>query len=133
MKRRLPAPPSHLSNAAKTWWRAVVLDFELADHPRMQLQAACEAWDRMQGARHILAAEVITFRDDRGNPRSHPAVSIEKDARIAFLRALRELDLDAGEPSEAPRPPGLRSNRGSERCRRSGERAKRETFRRSGG
>ena len=44
----------------------------------------------------------------------HPAVAIERDARIAFLRAVRELALaDAGEPTEIrpPRPIGRYAGR----------------------
>jgi len=77
------------------------------------LQALCEAWDRLQGAREIIAREGAVFADDRGNPRAHPAVAIERDARVAVARLVRELDLDAG-PTRPDRtgPPALRSNSG---------------------
>ena len=111
VKRRAPTPPKHLSDRAKSWWKSVHASFELEEHHCHLLRLACESLDRCEEAREILAREGITFRDDRGNVRAHPAVAIEKDARIAAARLIRELDLDVEPPAESPRPPGLRSNR----------------------
>lgn len=113
MKRRGPAAPGHLAEPTKTWWRSVTSDFDLEPHHLHLLRLACEALDRAEQARVVLQAEGITIKDDRGNTRAHPAVAIEKDARTAFARLLRELDLDTEAPaSERSRPPALRSNRG---------------------
>ncbi|WP_199192757.1 P27 family phage terminase small subunit [Allosphingosinicella deserti] len=107
-----PEPPTHLSASAVEWWCAVMRDYTLEPHHLRLLQAACEAWDRMGQARDALAAHGgLTFTDERGTIRAHPAVAMERDARVAFARLVRELDLDAGAPSEAPRPPALTSNR----------------------
>ena len=47
-----------------------------------------------------------------GSPKARPKVAIERDARVAFARLVRELDLDVAPPPEpSGRPPGLRSNR----------------------
>ncbi|MEJ7714176.1 MAG: hypothetical protein WKF40_00095 [Thermoleophilaceae bacterium] len=51
-----------------------------------------------------LAQHGTTYTDRFGQPRARPEVNIERDARIAFARLLRELDLD-GEPAPDPRPP----------------------------
>jgi P27 family predicted phage terminase small subunit len=99
-----PTPPAHLTRAAKKLWRQVLADYELDPHHLEMLAAALQAWDRMNEAREILAAEGVTYRDRFGAPRKHPAVSIEENARTAFLRSLRELDLD-GEPLPDPRLP----------------------------
>ena len=114
MTKRSPEPPQHLSASCSTWWKTVVTDFKLEDHHLRLLQLACEAWDRCQQAREILARESITFRDDRENIRPHPAITIEKDARTAFARLVRELDLDTEPPvpTGRSRPPALASNRG---------------------
>ena len=90
----------------------VLRDYALEPHHLRLLQAACEAWDRMGQARQALADHGrLTFTDERGTIRAHPAVAMERDARTAFARLVRELDLDAGAPSETPRPPALHSNR----------------------
>lgn len=90
----------------------MVENYVLEPHHLKLLQLAGESWDRCQQAREILAAEGITFKDDRGNVRAHPAIAIEKDARIGYARLLRELDLDVEAPkSDRVGPPGLKSNR----------------------
>jgi P27 family predicted phage terminase small subunit len=108
----LPMAPEHLSAEAQHWWRQVVADFDLDHHHLMLLQCACEAWDRMVEAREIIAEEGITVQGVHG-PKTHPAVGVERDARTAFARLIRELDLDEPQPSPGPymRPPALRSNR----------------------
>lgn len=106
-------PPTHLSPEAAGWWRDVTTDYDLAPHHVRLLQAACEAWDVMRAARLALADHGgLTFTDTNGSIRAHPAVAMQRDARVAFARLVRELDLDvAGTPAEAPRPPALTSNR----------------------
>lgn len=107
-----PRPPSHLSEEACEWWRSVVSDYDLEAHHLRLLQAAAESWDRMQQARQALADHgSLTFTDSSGNLKAHPAEAIERNARTGFARLVRELDLDAGAPSERGRPPALASNR----------------------
>jgi len=69
----------------------------LEEHHVRLLTLAAEAWDRAQEARVALAQHGTTYTDRFGQPRARPEVNIERDARIAFARLLRELDLD-GEP-----------------------------------
>ena len=53
-----------------------------------------------------------------GGLRPHPCVGIERDARLAVARLVRELDLDVEPPvSERIGPAGLRSNRGGRHAR----------------
>ena len=109
----LPQPPDHLSADAAAWWREVLRDYSLEPHHVRLLQLACEAWDRARQAQAELTAHgALTFRVERGTIRAHPAVAMERDARTAFARLVRELDLDTGPPAEARRPPAIISNRG---------------------
>lgn len=109
---RTPPAPKHLRPATKRWWSNVVGTYLLEEHHLRLLQLAGEAWDSAQQARETIRKEGQSYQDRFGAPRLHPAVNVERDARLAFARLIRELDLDI-EPSSGagPRPPGLRSNR----------------------
>lgn len=107
-----PSAPPHFTDTTADWWDSVVRDYDLEGHHLRLLQSAGEAWDRMQQARQALADHgALTFTGANGDLKIHPAVAIERDARIAFARLVRELDLDAGAPAERSRPPSLLSNR----------------------
>jgi P27 family predicted phage terminase small subunit len=110
-------PPPHLSPSAREWWLTTVESYVLEPHHLRLLQLCCESWDRCQQAREILLAEGLTVQTAAG-VKAHPAVAIERDARLATARILRELDLDSGPPvSERRGPPSLFSNRGGNRAR----------------
>ena len=104
-------PPAHLAPETADWWCAVLGDYELEAHHLRLLRLACEAWDRCQQAREILDRDGLTVPTGDGGLKAHPAIGIERDARTAFARLLRELDLDAEPPPDRARPPALRSNR----------------------
>jgi P27 family predicted phage terminase small subunit len=108
----LPAAPLHLSPATQDWWRQIVADYDLEVHHLKLLESACDAWDRMTTARATVLRDGLMVEGDRG-PKQHPCVGIERDARIAFARLIRELDLDSPVPAPGPYhpPPALRSNR----------------------
>jgi P27 family predicted phage terminase small subunit len=108
-----PEPPSHLSPSAVQWWRTTVDRYELEEHHLRLLQLTCEAWDRAQAARERLELEGLTTAGREGGIRPHPCVAIERDARLAVARLLRELDLDTEPPAPArAAPPAIFSNRG---------------------
>jgi P27 family predicted phage terminase small subunit len=111
-------PPSHLTAAAKRWWGSIAREFELEDADVLRLTTAAEAWDRCAQARRALAKRGTTFTDRFGQPKPRPEVAIERDARIGFLRALRELGLDAVPTADQSRPPAIRP-RGNLRIARS--------------
>ena len=93
--------------------------YELEHHHLRLLQLCCEAWDRGQAAREQLAKEGLTVSGAQG-VRAHPCISIERDARLAVARLVRELDLDVTPPvPERIAPPPLSSNnRGAGRARK---------------
>jgi P27 family predicted phage terminase small subunit len=108
-----PQAPSHLSPSARQWWETTVQDYVLQEHHLRLLQLACEAWDEAQKARAQLEREGLTVPGREGGVRPHPCVAIERDARLAVARLVRELDLDTEPPvSERNGPPAIFSNRG---------------------
>lgn len=112
MTKRNDEAPAHLARTTKTWFLKVRAEYVLQDHHVRLLTLAGEAWDRCAQARQVIDAEGLTYTDRFEAPRARPEVSIERDSRLAFVRLIRELDLDIEPPSdERSRPPPLRSNR----------------------
>lgn len=104
-------PPKHLQKGTARWFKSVVDEWNLEDHHIRILTLAAEAWDQVQTCREVIAAEGHTYRDRFQQPKERPEVSIMHNARLAFARLVRELDLDFDGGSDAGRPPALRSNR----------------------
>jgi P27 family predicted phage terminase small subunit len=102
-----PKAPPHLKAATRRWWGEVTSSYELEPHHLKLLQVAAEAWDRLQEAREVLRKDGIVVADRYGSPKNHPALSTERDSRIGFVRAVRELDLE-GEQLPDPRQPRRR-------------------------
>lgn len=97
--------PRHLAAQTREWVRGVIADYDLDPHHFKILVKAAEAHDRGEEARKLLKVDGIVITDRFGTKKAHPAVAIERDARTAFMRAVRELALDVAEPPEAPRAP----------------------------
>jgi phage terminase small subunit len=99
--------PAHLAADTRRWVEQITADFELESFHFRTLIKAAEAHDRGEEARKILKADGIVITDRFGTKKAHPAVAIERDARVAWMRAIREIGLDV-EPPEAPRAPRTR-------------------------
>ena len=98
--------PKHLSVQARGLFEYISETFALETQDYMRLRAACEAWDRLQAARRRIAKDGDYVLDRFDQLKAHPAVAVERDARVGFLRALREMGLDVLEDTtEAVRPP----------------------------
>ena len=102
--------PTHLMPKTRQWFTDVVKAYELEEHHCRLLTVAGEEWDAMTKARGITDRLGLTFNDRFGQPKARPEVAIARDARIGFMRALRELALDVSAPDSA-RPPGLAAGR----------------------
>jgi len=100
---KVPRAPAHLSKAARKWWSGVMADYLIEDHMIPTVTCAAQAFDRMEQARVILVKDGLTV-DCRDGKKTHPAVGIERDSRLAYLRAVRELCLsDAPDETRVPR------------------------------
>lgn len=95
-------PPKHLARSVDLW-RSTVDEFELESHQLELLRRCCEASDTADAAGEVVRAEGVTVLDRFGAARAHPAVAVERDARLAVARLLRELRL--GEEPADSRPP----------------------------
>ncbi len=104
--KRGPSPPKHLSDESKALWRRLCGEFDFTDVDLQRLRCACESKDRMDAARETLDELGTVYLDRFQAPRARPEIAIERDSRLSYLRALRELGLDL-EDIEAPRPPAM--------------------------
>ena len=102
-----PIPPAHLRETGTAYWCAVVGTYELEDHHLAILATAAEALDRAAEAREVIEKSgVLLLPKSGGMVRLNPAVRVERDAQMVFLRAQKELGLDLEPPGPVGRPPG---------------------------
>jgi phage terminase small subunit len=99
-----PRAPQYLSKGSRAFWRHVIGVYEFEPHHVKLLTLLCEALDRGERARQAIASDGAYLPDRFGQLKAHPAVAVERHARIAAVRLTRELDLD-GSPEPDPRPP----------------------------
>ncbi len=99
MANKLPTAPAHLRPETARWWESVVNEFYIPPDRLRILTVAAEAWDTATAAREVLAESGMTYLDRYENPRPRPENAILRDARLCFLRAVRELNLDSS-PAE---------------------------------
>jgi P27 family predicted phage terminase small subunit len=103
----VPAP-KHLSARGRRLWRDLICTYSLDDPAGLELlRRACEASDRADQARDVLAKEGLTVATRFGEVRVHPAVAVERDSRNALRQLLRELRVT--EPPTEDRIPRLGS------------------------
>lgn len=107
-KHKLPKPPQELSDEAQALWLRLVEEFVIEDAAGLAiLDRACEAFTRMKQATRLLDAEGLVVLDRWKQPKPHPAVSIERDSRAAFLQGVKSLRLDLEPLNHGPgRPSG---------------------------
>jgi hypothetical protein len=88
----------------QVWWRTVAVGYVLEPHHYLLLEAGCNAWDLMEGARLEIAKEGASYLNKDSEPRPRPECAVLRDSRIAFIRALKELNL---EPPLEPKVGGV--------------------------
>jgi P27 family predicted phage terminase small subunit len=99
LKKTILRAPSHLSAEARAWWREIVTDFAIDDRAGLLLLTqAAEAWDRARDCRQAIERDGVTVRDRFDQVRPHPLLPAERDARAAFLQAVKHLHLDIAIP-----------------------------------
>jgi len=101
-------PPKTLQTKGRAFWRRVLKDFLLEESHELQLlQEAAGCLDRIAEAQAEIEAKKPYFNDRFGQPRPHPALNVEKDQRVLFVRIVRELGLQVeSEEYSRPKRPG---------------------------
>jgi len=87
----LPAeqPPGHLGVEQKRMWLAYMDGWSIDHAGRQLLCLALEAHQRMRQAQRALKRDGLVLKG-----RLNPVVIVERDSRLAMLKALRQLGLD---------------------------------------
>jgi P27 family predicted phage terminase small subunit len=94
---RIPidSTPSHLSPEGQRWFKSIAAEYSINDPGGLLLlQSACEAHDRMQEARRVIAKDGLMSTGSKRQARAHPLIAVERDARAAMLASLKALNLD---------------------------------------
>ena len=92
----LPLPPGHLGKPERDIWHGVFRDYEpLSGLATAVLCSGLEAHQRMRECREILANEGVTRTVGTGKHlKLHPLLAVERDARSAWLAAVKALGLE---------------------------------------
>lgn len=92
-----PRAPAGLGTEASRFWDDVVRDYTLADWQLAVLETACSAKHLEAKCVAIIEAEGMTVQTGQGMVRARPECTILRDARAAFLRACKDLNLEVGQ------------------------------------
>ena len=93
--RKGAPPPKHLALQERRLWTAIIRENVLDGEAALSiLRTTLEAHQRSRLCREQVDRDgaVITDRFDQAKP--HPLLSVERDARAAFLAGMRSLKLD---------------------------------------
>ena len=101
-------PPQHLKQHGAAFWTEVQAEYSIDDGAGLALlTAAAEALDRMRAAQESIEKHGELVLDRYQQLKTNPACVLERDSRVGFLAALRQLNLDIEPLRDGPgRPPG---------------------------
>ncbi|MHA6629401.1 hypothetical protein ACU61A_28525 [Pseudonocardia sichuanensis] len=103
----MPRAPKGLGPSGRRLWRAVLVDFGLAEHELALLLEACRTVDQLDAFTEVIAAEGVI---DRATGRAHPAVVESRQQRLVLTRVLATLRVPpAMPPADEPSAPQGRS------------------------
>jgi P27 family predicted phage terminase small subunit len=90
-----PQPPADFDDAAKKTWRSSLKALRdqgtWQDSDRDALERYCRAVSRARGARAVVASEGLTAVGSTGQPVTHPAVRIAREAERDAAEYARDL------------------------------------------
>ena len=89
-----PKAPAHLSPAARRLYGQIVADYVLEPHSIAVLVKSLEAFGRADQARDEIGAGPLMVESRLGEPKPHPLLAVEREARAQFFQGLKQLGLD---------------------------------------
>lgn len=95
----IPRAPEAAGTAGKRLWRAVLSEFELAEHEMALLRQAVRVADLCDQLQAVVEAEGPMLRVD-GHPRTHPAVVELRQQRIVLARLVVALRVPLGDQEQ---------------------------------
>lgn len=96
--------PRQLSTSSRRLFAEVISSYVLEPHHLAILTKALEALDRADQARSEIAAGPLMVQSRLGEPKAHPLLAVERDARAQFGSLMKQLGLDI----DGPPPPSSR-------------------------
>ena len=103
---RLPAYRA-LTPAARRLYKQMTLEYQIQDTGgRRILLSGLRSLDLAEAAEAQLDADGAVLADRWGQKKAHPAWSVARDARAAWLASLRLLNLAVGDVPKRGRPGG---------------------------
>ena len=100
--------PAHLSKESKDIWNLTVFEYHIPERAQLEiLKVSLEALDRAQACRKQIKKDGMTVKDRTGGIKAHPLIVAEQTNRAAFLRGIKDLNLDYEEQTRDSigRPP----------------------------
>lgn len=101
--------PEGLGEHGERLWRAVVEEFDLAEHERLLLQEMARTADELARLREIVDREGVIVRGAGLTQKAHPALVESRQLRIALARLAASLRLPAGDDDDLDGRPQRRS------------------------
>jgi hypothetical protein len=99
-----PEAPKSLSDRCRALWDSLTTGFEFEVAELETLRLGLEALDRAEQARLAVEAEGAYYVDRYSQPRAHPAIAVEHQSRLDWLKVVRELALTEAVDAPAPKP-----------------------------
>jgi hypothetical protein len=93
----IPKPPEGLRAGGRKLWRAVLADFELAEHEQLMLREACFTADLCEALQALIAAQGPTVTNHLGGVKMHPALAELRQQRLALARLVVCLRVPLGD------------------------------------
>lgn len=92
--RLRPPAPAHLDAQEKKIWSNVCEDYKIETNAALDiLLSACENHQRARLAREQIAIDGMTVTDKFGQSKPHPLLATERDARAAWIAAIKFLGI----------------------------------------